>query len=241
MVQARSSVPAPSSFHSTRYHNGNLHHNISDRWPCGLFPGVRYIATVDAVLMAKYKPGLQGSNDPICNPESGDITIVVAGPRDCYCPETSSPGIGSATTTWPPRLYDIVFHFAVQYQCNPEQYNSTTSIRTRRSECASDVSYQGRDGCSASLQADVPSSRSRQVQVVRHSRPYRRSITSSITFPHHTPRDEHSDPYVVSTVGSWPFRRYRSTVGSTPDTVTSTSRNRTNHMFGSKNIYFHRS
>lgn len=92
-------------------------------------------------LTSKRSPASDGS-DPVCNPGVDDIIIAVAGPRECYCSETSTGGIGSATTIWPPRLYDIIFYFAVQYQCNPEQYNSTTSICTRRSECASDASYQ---------------------------------------------------------------------------------------------------
>ncbi len=81
-------------------------------------------------------------NDPLCDLASGSATdVAVAGGRSCYCSESKSGGVGYAGTLC--RLIAIVgvYNVSVVIECNPEQFNSTSTICTRRSDCAPDVTY----------------------------------------------------------------------------------------------------
>lgn len=92
-------------------------------------------------LTSKQNPR-PAANDPLCDPSSGVATdVAVAGGRSCYCSESKSGGVGYAGTLYPLIAIVGVYNVSVVIECNPEQFNSTSTTCTRRSDCSPDATY----------------------------------------------------------------------------------------------------
>lgn len=99
------------------------------------------IVGVIHALTSKQLPGT-GGTDPSCNPDTAPASdYAVSGPRSCDCSEAVGGGVGSAMASYPLISIIGVFNVGVVVECNPEQYNSTPTTCSRRSDCAPDVAY----------------------------------------------------------------------------------------------------